>query len=134
MDKGSKKYQKEEAKVKDMSRELQSTKLGSMFAMMLVFGTIVSTVSSIYEGQSVAELPFEPIWFFKSFAQRGLINPKPTDCSFIFIYILSTMSVRQPIQKLLGFAPSRAASKLSNAGMQPASFTDAKNTYGSGAY
>ena len=120
-----------------------------MFAMMLVFGTIVSTVSSIYEGQSVAELPFEPIWFFKSFAQRGLINPKPTDCSFIFIvsktpfpsafstlsqYILSTMSVRQPIQKMLGFAPSRAASKLSNAGMQPASFTDAKNTYGSGAY
>jgi hypothetical protein len=47
---------------------------------------------------------------------------------------MSTMSVRQPIQKFLGFAPSRAASKLSNAGMQPASFTDAKNTYGSGAY
>ena len=56
-----------------------------MFAMMLVFGTIVSTVSSIYEGESVAQLPFEPIWFFKSFAQRGLVNPKPNDCSFIFI-------------------------------------------------
>lgn len=107
MEKGSKKYEKEEAKVKDMSRELQSvrvyfksnlfscqklikTKLGSMFAMMLVFGTIVSTVSSIYEGESVAQLPFEPIWFFKSFAQRGLVNPKPNDCSFIFI--VSTIS------------------------------------------
>ena len=33
-----------------------------MFAMMLVFGTIVSTVSSIYEGESVAQLPFEPDW------------------------------------------------------------------------
>lgn len=61
-----------------------------MFAMMLVFGTIVSTVSSIYEGESVAQLPFEPIWFFKSFAQRGLVNPKPNDCSFIFI--VSTIS------------------------------------------
>lgn len=34
-----------------------------------------------------------------------------TDCSFIFLYILCTMSIRQNLQKLLGFAPSRAMNR-----------------------
>ena len=36
--------------------------------------------------------------------------------SFIFLYILCTMSVRQNMQKALGLAPSRAVSKLSGGG------------------
>ena len=56
-----------------------------MMATALVFGTIVSTVSSFFEGQSIAILPFEPQWFLKSMAHRGLVNPNPTDCSFIFL-------------------------------------------------
>ena len=59
--------------------------MGSMILTALVFGAIVSTVSSFFEGQSIALLPFEPVWFFKSMAHRGLINPQPTDCSFIFL-------------------------------------------------
>jgi hypothetical protein len=39
-----------------------------------------------------------------------------TDCSFIFLYILCTMSLRQNLQKVLGFAPSRALSRQSAAG------------------
>jgi len=59
--------------------------MGSMMATAMVFGTIVSTVSSFFEGQSIAVLPFEPFWFVKSMAHRGLVNPLPNDCSFIFL-------------------------------------------------
>ena len=45
---------------------------------------------------------------------RNLLGENYTDCSFIFLYILCTMSIRQNLQKALGFAPSRAASKQTN--------------------
>jgi hypothetical protein len=40
-----------------------------------------------------------------------LIGEDYTDCSFIFLYILCTMSIRQNLQKILGFAPSRALNR-----------------------
>jgi len=132
VEKGSKKYKKEEERIKEMSQKLQTEKIPSMFATGLCFASIVSTVSSLFEGQSIAILPFEPVFFFKSLAQRGLTLAKPNDCSFFFLYILSTMALRQPLQKLLGFAPSRSASKLSNIAFQPPQ--DTTQSFGRGNY
>merc|ERR1712021_95982 len=91
------KLHKEEQKIKEMSQKLQSQKVPSMFATGLCFASIVSTVSSLFEGQSIAKLPFEPVFFIKSIAHRGLTLASPNDCSFIFLYILSTMAF-QPQQ------------------------------------
>uniref|UniRef100_A0A1A9W9Y2 Uncharacterized protein n=1 Tax=Glossina brevipalpis TaxID=37001 RepID=A0A1A9W9Y2_9MUSC len=44
-------------------------------------------------------------------SNRNLLGEDCMDCSFIFLYILCTMFIRQNIQQLLGFALSRAASK-----------------------
>lgn len=44
---------------------------------------------------------------------RNLIGDDYTDCSFIFLYILCTMTIRQNLQKALGFAPSRAMNRQS---------------------
>ena len=55
-----------------------------------------------------------PLLFFQGLSHRNLMGSDMTDCSFIFLYILCTMSIRQNIQKALGFAPSRAASKQTN--------------------
>merc|ERR1712147_3540 len=132
MDKSSKKYVKEEQRIKEMSQKLQSEKVPSMFATGLCFASIVSTVSSLFEGQSIAQLPFEPVFFIKSIAHRGLTLASPNDCSFIFLYILSTMALRQPLQKALGNAPSRSTSKLSTMAFQPTQ--DPRQTYGSGSY
>merc|ERR1712113_796955 len=129
LEKSSKKYKKEEEKIKEMSQKLQTEKMPSLFATGLCFASIVSTVSSMYEGQSIAVLPFEPAFFVKSLAQRGLPMPKPNDCSFFFLYILSPMMIRQPLQKILGFAQSRSTSKLSTLSFQPQN--DATQTYGS---
>ncbi|XP_033299360.1 calcium load-activated calcium channel isoform X3 [Bombus vosnesenskii] len=51
--------------------------------------------------------------FAIGFAFTALLRDDYTECSFIFLYILCTMSIRQNIQKMLGFAPSRTASKQS---------------------
>jgi hypothetical protein len=42
-------------------------------------------------------------------SHRGLPGNDPTDCSMVFLYFLCSMSIRTNLQKLLGFAPPRAA-------------------------
>lgn len=64
-----------------------------------------------FEGRVVARLPFLPISWIQGLSHRNLPGEDYYECSFTFLYILCTMSVRQNIQKLLGFAPSRAAAK-----------------------
>lgn len=66
-----------------------------------------------FDGRIVGRLPFVPISWIQSLSHRNLSGDDYTECSFIFLYILCTMSIRQNMQKLLGFAPSRAASKQS---------------------
>ncbi|ROT81321.1 putative transmembrane and coiled-coil domain-containing protein 1 isoform X2 [Penaeus vannamei] len=80
---------------------------------------------SIFDGRVVAKLPFIPISWLQGLSHRNLMGDDYTDCSFIFLYILCTMSIRQNIQKLLGFAPSRAANKHSTNlfGPQPQQFS-----------
>jgi hypothetical protein len=67
--------------------------------------------NSIFDGKVVARLPFVPISWIQGLSHRNLQGSDFTECSFIFLYILCTMSIRQNVQKLLGFSPSRAASK-----------------------
>ncbi|KAK9305406.1 hypothetical protein QLX08_003539 [Tetragonisca angustula] len=65
------------------------------------------------EERVVARLPFVPLGWIQGLSHRNLPGDDYTECSFIFLYILCTMSIRQNIQKMLGFAPSRTASKQS---------------------
>ena len=48
-----------------------------------------------FEGRVVAKLPFVPIGLFQGLSHRGLTGDDYTECSFIFLYILCTMSIRQ---------------------------------------
>ncbi|RWS14401.1 transmembrane and coiled-coil domain-containing protein 1-like isoform X1 [Dinothrombium tinctorium] len=106
-----KKLEREEEKLKNHNRDLSLVKMKSMFAIGLAFTALLSMFNSIFDGRVVAKLPFVPLTFIQGLSHRNLPGEDYTDCSFIFLYILCTMSIRQNIQKLLGFAPSRAASK-----------------------
>ena len=86
-------------------------KMKSMFAIGFAFTSLLSMFNNIFEGRVVAKLPFTPIAWVQNLSHRNLLGEDFTDCSFIFLYILCTMSIRQNMQKFLGFAPSRAASK-----------------------
>ena len=58
---------------------------------------IVSANVSLYsfDGRVVAKLPFVPHSWIQGLSHRNLMGTDFTDCSFIFLYILCTMSVRQ---------------------------------------
>jgi len=49
-----------------------------------------------------------------SVSHRGILSNDKTDCSFIFLYILSNVVLRPIIQKVMGFAPPRSANQFPN--------------------
>jgi len=83
--------------------------------IILLFGVFfLSLFNSIYQGIVVAKLPFEPVSFMIGMTHRGILSNDNTDCSFIFLYILSNFVMRPILQKVLGFAPPRSANQFSN--------------------
>ncbi|MFH4979282.1 hypothetical protein AB6A40_005991 [Gnathostoma spinigerum] len=106
-----KKIEREEERLKATNRDLSMFKMKSMLAIGFAFTALLSTFSSIFEGRIVAKLPFTPISWIQGLSHRNLVGDDYTDCSFIFLYILCTMTVRQNLQKMLGFAPSRAMNR-----------------------
>jgi len=110
------KLEKQEEKLKTNNRDLSMVKMKSMFAIGLAFTALLSIFNSIFDGRVVARLPFVPIRWIQGISHRNLPGDDLNDCSFIFLYILCTMSIRQNVQKLLGFAPSRAMNRQGQTG------------------
>ncbi|CAI4221502.1 unnamed protein product [Auanema sp. JU1783] len=111
-DKNTKKrLERDEERLKATNRDMSMFKMKSMFAIGLAFTALLSTFNSIFDGRVVAKLPFVPISFIQGLSHRNLLGDDFTDCSFIFLYILCTMTIRQNLQKFLGFAPSRAMNR-----------------------
>lgn len=48
-----------------------------------------------FEGRVVAKLPFVPLPLLQGISHRGLLGDDYTDCSFIFLYIVATIPIRQ---------------------------------------
>uniref|UniRef100_A0A1A9WNK6 Uncharacterized protein n=1 Tax=Glossina brevipalpis TaxID=37001 RepID=A0A1A9WNK6_9MUSC len=69
---------------------------------LLVSGCLSKQTGSVTGGPRTSQ---------KGLHHRNLSGEDYTDCSFISLHILCTISTKQNIQKLFGFAPSRAASK-----------------------
>ncbi|TMS40100.1 hypothetical protein L596_006522 [Steinernema carpocapsae] len=111
------KIEREEERLKATNRDLSMFKMKSMLAIGFAFTALLSTFSSIFEGRVVAKLPFTPISFVQGLSHRNLTGDDYTDCSFIFLYILCTMTIRQNLQKALGFAPTRAMNRQQGNGM-----------------
>lgn len=97
------KLDREEERLKINNRDLSMVKMKSVFLVGLAFTAILGMFNSIFHGKVVAKLPFVPIGFIQGLSHRNLPGQDLTDCSFIFLYVLCTMSIRANIQKLLGF-------------------------------
>ncbi|KAH9592728.1 Calcium load-activated calcium channel [Schistosoma haematobium] len=93
-----KRLEKQEERFKNINREL------SMASKIY---------SNQFDGRVVAKLPFVPFSWIQGLSHRNLPGSDFTDASFVFVYILCTMSIRQNVQKILGFAPSRSFNKQS---------------------
>ncbi|CAN6281611.1 unnamed protein product [Urochloa humidicola] len=105
----AKKMDRVETSLKDAARELSLAKLKSGAVVAAVLFVVFSLLNSLFEGRAVAKLPFAPVPLVQRMSHRGLPGNDPTDCSMVFLYFLCSMSIRTNLQKLLGFAPPRAA-------------------------
>jgi len=109
--KARKKLERDEERLKATNKDLTLVKMKSMLSIGLTFTVLMGMFNSIFDGRVVAHLPFTPIGLLQGFSHRNLPGDDYTHCSFVFLYILCTMCIRQNVQKALGFAPSRAAAK-----------------------
>ena len=57
--------------------------------------TVLCSFLFRFDGRVVAKLPFTPLSYIQGLSHRNLLGDDTTDCSFIFLYILCTMSIRQ---------------------------------------
>lgn len=112
-----KKIERVEEKLKINNRDLSMVKMKSMFAIGFAFTALLSMFNSMwvlfvhfpnnilniyfifhihrFDGRVVARLPFTPIPWVQGLSHRNLPGDNFTECSFIFLYILCTMSIRQ---------------------------------------
>lgn len=90
-----KKIEREEERLKNNNRDLSLVKMKSMFAIGFAFTALLSMFNNIFDGRVVARLPFVPISWIQGLSHRNLSGDDYTECSFIFLYILCTMSIRQ---------------------------------------
>jgi len=66
-----------------------------MFAIGFAFTILLSMFNNIFDGRVVARLPFVSINWIQDLSHRNLPGDDYTECSFIFLYILYIMSIRQ---------------------------------------
>ncbi|XP_048715906.1 calcium load-activated calcium channel isoform X2 [Lepidochelys kempii] len=92
-----KKIERQEEKLKNNNRDLSMVRMKSMFAIGFCFTALMGMFNSIFDGRVVAKLPFIPLSYIQGLSHRNLLGEDYTDCSFIFLYILCTMSIRQII-------------------------------------
>lgn len=105
----TKKMDRVETSLKESSRDLSLFKFKSGAVVALVLFAVFGLLNSLFEGKSVAKLPFVPVSIVMKMSHRGLNGNDPTDCSMAFLYLLCSISIRTNLQKFLGFSPPRGA-------------------------
>merc|ERR1711934_45534 len=99
------KYKRGDARIKEMHRELQTTRMSSMMVIAVVMIVVFSTLSQMYDAKVTAKLPFTPFGFIQGISHRNVPGEDMTDCSFVFLYALTSLAIRANLQKALGFTP-----------------------------
>eukprot|EP01054_Gregarina_sp_Poly1_P003294 Gregarina_sp_Poly_1__3293@NODE_1946_length_3023_cov_243_550406_g346_i1_p2_GENE_NODE_1946_length_3023_cov_243_550406_g346_i1NODE_1946_length_3023_cov_243_550406_g346_i1_p2_ORF_typecomplete_len179_score31_83EMC3_TMCO1/PF01956_16/3_9e28CHD5/PF04420_14/0_039_NODE_1946_length_3023_cov_243_550406_g346_i1367903 len=85
------------ALVQEGSWKTMKAQLAPTVILMMLLPLLMPRMKGIV----VAQLPFEPVWLFKSITQQGLENPAPTDCSATCLFFLAVASARSLIRKLI---------------------------------
>jgi len=101
----SKKIKAQETRVKELGSKLQVIRQYSNMALGFIMIMVFGGLSSMYDSKVVAKLPFVPFSMFQSITHRNVPLDDYTDCSFIFMYAISSMAIKANLQKALGFAP-----------------------------
>ncbi|EGG19239.1 hypothetical protein DFA_02024 [Cavenderia fasciculata] len=104
-----KKLERLEDSLKQANQQMTFSKMKSMFAVAISMISLFSYLNSLFNGVVVCKLPFEPIGFLQGLSHRNLAGTDMTDCSMTFLYVISSMTIRTNIQKILGTAPPKTS-------------------------
>ncbi|CRG93980.1 conserved protein, unknown function [Plasmodium gallinaceum] len=102
--KGKKKISTEEIYMQK-TKMMTSLKTKSNVITGLIFMSMMPILFSLFEGLTIAILPFKPIFPFTLITHAGVQEKNLYHCSSTFIYTLTLMLTRQNIQKFFGYAP-----------------------------
>jgi calcium load-activated calcium channel len=100
--------------LKQYIKDFTQSKMTNSLLVAVLMMAFMTFFSNAFSGIVVAKLPFHPISMVQSLSHRSLEGEDMTDCSMIFIYILSNMSIRPIISKVLGFGGPRIATQQQN--------------------
>jgi len=101
----AKKVDRFEESLKNSNREMTFVRLKSMIPVAATLITLFAFLNTLFDGRTVARLPFEPFPLIRGLSHRGLAGDDWYQCSMGFFYVLCSMGIRSNIQKLFGFTP-----------------------------
>lgn len=127
--KAAKKIQRAEDDVKEAAAVIATRHTSPSMFTSVAFIILYRILSTEYSGKVVAVLPFQPTWgLVRRLTMKGIqfqnndmvmaglagsekVKDSTQACSFLFIYILSTLSVKFILNKLVGVQPPKGADK-----------------------
>lgn len=102
----STKVQIKTARDRAAGQQMRTTLVAAVFQLIGAY-----MIGSMYAGQSVATLPFEPIGPFRSLTQRGLPEGSASNaCSATFVFILGGLVFKAVFDRSLSLGMPRANS------------------------
>jgi len=108
--KSAKKIQRAEDDYTEAAAEVARRHTAPSFFTSMVFLILYRILSAEYSGRIVAMLPFRPWGLLRRLTARNLhVVDADRCCAFLFVYVLSTLSVKFVIHRLVGVRPPRGA-------------------------
>ena len=118
-EKQAKKLQRYQEDCSDAASEVARRHTVPGFFASLIFLILYRVLSAEHSGKVIGLIPFTPFKLMRKFTLRSLDITNAVDvkenynvnqaCSFLFIYVLSTLSVKYFVHKLVGVAPPKEA-------------------------
>jgi len=102
-----KKVERFNDQLSSFNKDMIMIKMKSTFAVGITMVSLFAVLNSSFDGRVVAMLPFEPFSLIRGITHRGLPGTDFYQCSMVFFYIISSLSIRANLQKLLGTTPPK---------------------------
>lgn len=99
-----------EERLKFANTELTMKKFKATVLVGILMIVTITAMNKQFYGLIVAKLPFVPFSLISKLSHRGLEGEDYTDCSALFLYIVSGVVFRTNIQKFFGFEAPQSMS------------------------
>lgn len=105
--------------MKSLNQEMTAKTMKSNLIVGVFMIVFINVMGTTFQGKTVAKLPFVPFGLIQGITHRNIEGTDFTDCSYLFIYILTAFVSRTNLKKVLGFEPPTTAVSFFEPPKQP---------------